>query len=92
MHIFRGSLQNPWLVANREIPKGFNLQSMMETASKLASNVELSVVNHTNPPTFSLVGYQPKSNDCHLRPCDLLEWGDYHSLLNSSTAIPKIVY
>lgn len=61
-----GMLQVPWFVRNREILKGLDIPAMAETDNKLASNLQITVMSHTNTTISSLVMFQPKLNIRHL--------------------------
>lgn len=79
MGTLRGEIEIPSFVWNKEILKELNIPSMMETGTKLASNLHSPVVSHPNPSIFALVRFQPKPNNRYLHPCHLLDWSEGHS-------------
>lgn len=69
--ISSGGPKIPWLVRNREIVKRLKPPSITGAASQLVSDLQATVVTHTNPSVPSLVRFQRKPNNRQFHPCHL---------------------
>lgn len=72
MPTLRGVLQISWFLRKSETLKRLHIPTMSLTATKLPYNVHSFVVTHSNPSISSLMSFQPKPNEHHLRRCYLL--------------------